>query len=131
MPNYSPKLPLTRGKETSHEMLKTLLEVIKQNIRMIVLTNPGERIMIPEFGAGLYRLLFQPMSEVVFITVRDEIIRQVGIYMPFVEIKDVKFITNKEDENLQPNRLNVSIKYSVPSINLTDELLLAVNSREF
>ena len=31
-------------------------------IRQVLLTDPGERVCLPTFGAGLRRLLFAPMS---------------------------------------------------------------------
>ena len=35
---------------------------VDQMIRQILLTNPGERVCLPTFGAGLRRLLFAPMN---------------------------------------------------------------------
>jgi phage baseplate assembly protein W len=35
-------------------------ENVRQSIRVILLTEPGERIMHPAFGGGLQRFLFQP-----------------------------------------------------------------------
>jgi phage baseplate assembly protein W len=35
---------------------------IAQSIRIILGTAPGERVMRPDFGAGLKRLIFEPMS---------------------------------------------------------------------
>ena len=35
---------------------------VEQMIRQVLLTDPGERVCRPEFGAGLRRLLFQPLS---------------------------------------------------------------------
>jgi uncharacterized protein len=35
---------------------------VDQMIRQVLLTDPGERICLPTFGAGLRRLLFAPMS---------------------------------------------------------------------
>jgi phage baseplate assembly protein W len=35
---------------------------VDQMIRQILLTDPGERVALPEFGAGLRRLLFAPLS---------------------------------------------------------------------
>lgn len=36
---------------------------IDQMIRQILLTDPGERVCLPTFGAGLRRLLFAPMND--------------------------------------------------------------------
>ena len=32
---------------------KDLTSMAEQNLKMVILTNPGERIMVPEFGAGV------------------------------------------------------------------------------
>lgn len=35
---------------------------VDQMIRQVLLTDPGERVCVPTFGAGLRRLLFAPMN---------------------------------------------------------------------
>lgn len=35
---------------------------VDRMIRQVLLTNPGERVCLPTFGAGLRRLLFAPMN---------------------------------------------------------------------
>jgi phage baseplate assembly protein W len=45
-----------RTSETSEE--KHIRDLIEQ----ILFTNPGERVNRPEFGAGIYRLVFAPVS---------------------------------------------------------------------
>ena len=35
---------------------------VEQMIQQVLLTNPGERVCMPTFGAGLRRLLFAPMN---------------------------------------------------------------------
>lgn len=35
---------------------------VEQMIRQVLLTDPGERVCLPTFGAGLRRLLFAPMN---------------------------------------------------------------------
>jgi phage baseplate assembly protein W len=32
---------------------------VRQKIRLILLTNPGGRVMLPDFGGGLMRFVFQ------------------------------------------------------------------------
>jgi phage baseplate assembly protein W len=36
---------------------------VKQMIRQVLLTTPGERIDLPEFGCGIRRMLFAPNAE--------------------------------------------------------------------
>lgn len=35
---------------------------VDQMIRQVLLTDPGERVCLPQFGAGLRRLLFSPLT---------------------------------------------------------------------
>jgi uncharacterized protein len=37
-------------------------EHVSQMVRQVLLTDPGERVCLPEFGAGLRRLVFAPLS---------------------------------------------------------------------
>lgn len=131
MPNYSPKLPLARGDETSHIMLKNMSDVIKQNFKMLVLTCPGERTMLPDFGVGLYRFFFEPITPLLFDKVRSRISTQVSTYMPFLKIRNISFVTSEEDATLSLNTLYVKINYIIPAINAQDELQLTVNNYGF
>ena len=60
----SPKLPLTYSKTDGPYLLnKNLKETVKQNFKMLVLTSPGERVMVPDFGVGLRNFLFEAMDD--------------------------------------------------------------------
>jgi phage baseplate assembly protein W len=124
MRGFSVKLPLSVDPiDGIYCLNKTSLEGIKQNLKMIILTNPGERIMIPEFGVGLKKLLFEQDTD----NLRDEIIynikNQVNTYLPVVKILDVLIFNN--EENL--NSLNIRIIYSIPIFNTDDILDININ----
>mgnify|MGYP000439218146 FL=1 len=59
MAGLSPKLPLTKDPQDGYALNKEYVELVQQNLKMILLTAPGERIMEPEFGVGLRNYLFQ------------------------------------------------------------------------
>ena len=59
MPRISPKLPLVMSNEGGYAFTKTISEAVEQNLKNLVLTVPGERIMDPYFGVGLHTYLFQ------------------------------------------------------------------------
>ena len=57
---FSPSLPLTYNKtDGPYALLKTIRDVGHQNLKMVILTNPGERVMDPLFGVGISRYLFE------------------------------------------------------------------------
>lgn len=43
---------------------------VDQLLRQLLLTDPGERVCLPDFGCGLRRLVFAPQSEALEATVR-------------------------------------------------------------
>lgn len=99
-------------------MISSLKGNIKQNLKMLILTSPGERVMDPNFGVGAKRYLFEMVGEEVYAQIDSKIREQVSLYLPYVSIQRVQF---SRDSN-NGNRINLSITYSVPRISLTDLL---------
>ena len=57
------EFPLGRSVTGFFNKTKTLQEQTKSNIRNLLLTNKGERVMQPTFGSDLQRLLFEQYSD--------------------------------------------------------------------
>lgn len=120
---YSVALPLTYNKEDGpYALNKSMLDVIKQNLKMIVLTDKGERIMLPDFGVGLRRFLFENFGQTTKVQIQSEITQQVGKYMPFVKIDSIDVL--EDADNL--NKLVVQINFYVSVLNIKDTLVLGV-----
>tara|TARA_Y100000114_G_scaffold154435_1_gene176459 strand:- start:213 stop:611 length:399 start_codon:yes stop_codon:yes gene_type:complete len=113
MSNYSPKLPLALDGSNGYENNQTILEVIQQNLKMILLTSPGERIMDPNFGVGMKRFLFEQNNSSTYSIIRARIKRQVKQYMGFLQIHDILFNTEENNDNITANQLLVTIKFSI------------------
>ena len=99
-------------------MVTTLKGNIKQNLKMLILTNPGERVMDPNFGVGIRRYLFEVVSDEVYAEIDSKIKQQVSLYLPYLKITRVQFARDPNNEN----RINLKIVYSVPRLSLFDEL---------
>ena len=67
---------------------------VRDELLQVLLTNPGERLFLPEFGAGLRRLVFEPASDVlrgvVKARVTDALSRWLGTRLT-VEMIEVEF----------------------------------------
>ena len=125
MPNYSPSLPLTLSpRDGAFNNLQDLIAVTTQNLKMILLTAPGERIMEPTFGVGLRNYLFEQINISTHAKIRSSINRQVGKYLPFVDIEEVKFSTEDTDFDFQSNRVGITIKFYIRPLNASEELNL-------
>ena len=122
MSSYSVRLPLALDDGDGFGMIKDIQDMIRQNLKMLILTNPGERMMDPEFGVGMKQFLFQNYSENVYGEIDSKIREQVSIYIPAVKIQDVKFYSIEEDSSI----LKFRLVYSIPAIAVNDLLDLTI-----
>ena len=115
------KLPIKYSDGDGFTMLITIRQMIKQNLKMLILTDPGERVMEPDFGAGIRQLLFSNYSEGVQGKIEKRIRTQVAIYIPVVTINKIKFKPNADG-----NSLSVQITYQIPDIGINDLLQFTI-----
>tara|TARA_R110000824_G_scaffold204388_2_gene389082 strand:- start:2546 stop:2926 length:381 start_codon:yes stop_codon:yes gene_type:complete len=122
MAGFAPKLPLVRDKKDGYGMLKTIKAVTAQNVKMLILTSPGERMMDPFFGVGLYNYLFLQSSPSTYDDIREKINSQIAKYLPHVQITNVSFSVPLEGSSLDKNFLGVQIKYNIIPMGSSDIL---------
>ena len=129
MPGLSPKIPLMPDKlDGNYRLIKNMKELIKQNFKNLVLTVPGERIMIPEFGVGLLKYLFEQNTEVTYAEISGKIEEQVDLYMPYLLIRDIDFSGPSDESDMDRHGLFIKISYSIPSLSISDLLTLSVST---
>ena len=120
---FSPIIPLVKSEEDGfYALTKTLAENVKQNFKNLLLTSPGERVMIPDFGVGLRNELFRNRLETVEADITHRIEEQVDRFMPYVSIDDIVF--NRSESSAAgtavENLMDVQIYYSVDNFNYAD-----------
>ena len=121
----SPRIPLVYSNtDGPYQLNKTLRETIQQNLKMLILTMPGERIMEPDFGVGLYGFLFEGVADNTFGKISQKIKLQVSQYIPVIDLEEIMFVTSDEDPTLKQNEVRVSIKYDILPFNGSDELTI-------
>ena len=126
MAGYSPALPFRRNSEDGIALTKTMMEVIKQNFKNLVLTNPGERVMLPDFGVGIRRFLFEMNDTTTHGKIDGMVRSQTKKYMPFVAINQIAFNPQSSASILDANDINIEISYSVPSVGQSDVLSVKI-----
>jgi uncharacterized protein len=129
MSGFTPKIPLQLSPTDGfYSLTGNLRENVKQSLKMIVLTTPGERIMNPLFGVGIRQYLFENYSQNMFRSFQSRLNEQVERYLPLVKITNVNFL-NSERENsansaLDPNVLAIEINYTVTNLNIFDSVII-------
>ena len=133
MPGLSPKLPLSVDKIDGYALTKNFKQVAQQNLKMVILTAPGERVMDPNFGVGLRSFLFEIASDTTFSLMEERIREQTRIYVPYITIQSINFLSSENDfsktkapgDSLS-NYLKLEIKYSIPSMFISSTLTLEI-----
>jgi phage baseplate assembly protein W len=131
---YFPKLPLQLDDNGEFVRIEEKLDSVKQKLRTIILTNPGEKIMDPLFGVGLNRFLFEPAAGIITFNRDDETIQasdfnntiQSLIRQQVAKYSNDIFIESVES-SVQDEKLYISIAYNYRNLS-SDVLELQVGA---
>jgi len=103
------------------------LDQVRSDLLVLLLTNPGERVMLPDFGTPLRSLLFEPNDPMSANKARDMIIQSINKWEPRITIKSV-VVTNGMDTGVDADHvLGISIEFFDPGkISQVQELRLEI-----
>ena len=90
---------------------KTTMDSIKNNIKLLLQTEQGERVFQPTLGMGLKRFVFEQITENTSIEIENNIVDVFETWLPFVELKDIQ--TNIDSTNQDQNKININIVFGI------------------
>lgn len=126
---YDAALPLEKNNnDLFYGLHKTLQENVKQNIRMLMYTSPGERVMVPDYGIGLRRYLFENAPEA---EINLRIRQQTATYIPEISIVSLNISRDNQRaiaKSGQSNMLSIELIYDINGYNVRDAILLVDTS---
>jgi len=101
---------------TSHQVSTTgYASHVDQMIRQVLLTAPGERVDLPQFGCGLRQLVFSPLSSALAvnteISVRQALARWLAGVIDVVEVTALS--SDDPGGPTEPGTLQVNISYTL------------------
>ena len=82
-----------------------------------LLTNKGERVFKPNFGADLRSLLFENILDVTTQDLQDIIQNDLSLFFPNVEIQKIQF--NNQPDN---NAINFTLTYQIYNFGIEDSI---------
>ena len=90
---------------------KTTVDAVKNNIRLLLQTQRGERIFQPDLGMGLRRFVFEQINENTQIEIENNIVDVFEKWLPFVDLKDIEI--NIDSENQEKNKIDINIFFNI------------------
>ena len=91
---------------------ETTIEAVKQNIKLLLLTEAGERLMQPTIGLNLRSYLFQPIDSNTVDEIQANITSAFQRMLPFVNIVDLN-IDFKESDSIGKNTIKININFHI------------------
>ena len=105
------KLPFTRDRAGLFGTTENTLEQAGYNIKNLLLTAKGERVMQPDFGSRLRELLFEQYTEDLTERIREEIGEAMSTWLPYINIAKVDIIQDETNSNQTKIDLDFSLNY--------------------
>tara|TARA_Y100000034_G_C6789143_1_gene353174 strand:- start:175 stop:618 length:444 start_codon:yes stop_codon:yes gene_type:complete len=102
----------SEGVEGWFASTESTLAAVKQNVKMLLSTSRGERYMQPNLGLNLRRFLFEPFTDDIRIAIENEIVDGFQMWLPFVEIRDIK-ISTIDDQLYGKNTIGISVIFNI------------------
>jgi phage baseplate assembly protein W len=95
---------------------------VRESIRIILMTEPRERLMLPQFGGGLGALLFEPNTVTTRQRIRDRITRALGEWEPRIQVESVTVEADATD----PQAARATIAYRLVATQTREHVSLSV-----
>ena len=117
-------LPIQRGNDGYFAQSFRTFDQVRSNLKNLLLTKKGERILQPEFGSGLHDLLFNPATEKFEEDLETTINDSVAKWLPYVIVEDINIDISKEQTD--NNQAKVSLKFKQEGDQTLDTLTFLV-----
>jgi phage baseplate assembly protein W len=86
------------------------IQVISSDLRNLLLTQKGERLMNPDFGTQISKLVFEPDTSVLEAQVQQEVNQAIAKFEPRVSV--ISITTER-----QPNQRQINVAIQVQALN--------------
>lgn len=117
----SVKLPLVLDPSNGYLMNTSIEETTSQNLKMLILTAPGERVMDSKFGVGLRNFIFAQNTPQTKAQISSTIQSQIAKYMNFLQILKIDI------KDFSDNAISIFVEYRIKPLNVIDILAVDVS----
>lgn len=112
-----------RGKEAE---LVSQAEDVAQSLHILLSTVPGERVMQPEYGCGLQRMVFEPINDGTLTEIRDIVTKAVLFFEVRIALHGIEF----DVSDLPDGVLRLRLDYTLRTTNTRSNLVYPFYLRE-
>ena len=127
------KFPLKSYRRGFFQGNTDTISAVRENIKTLLLTRKGERVMHSNLGTSIPVLqgqLFEPINkDETFENIRLEIETAIKQYLPYIRIVNIRMITQDEEPELGNNKIRISMDYTITDQSaIVDTVNIGVNN---
>ncbi|MCA6221405.1 GPW/gp25 family protein [Photorhabdus antumapuensis] len=108
-PQFSSRMGIVMAEGAEH---------VRQSMKILFLTEPGERIMREDYGCGLNDYMFENISDELMTRIQTRIEERVLRYEPRAEMTEIT-VSQKTD---LPNILHVQVNYALRGSEISQQI---------
>ena len=96
------------------------IELIRNNLRQLLLCDKGERVMLPHYGISLNKYLFEPLDETTYFLIRRDILRTLKKYFSLVRVISLRVFSESKDAEQGKIIISLTLQLLDESLNIFD-----------
>lgn len=108
------KIPFTGVKGNLFDLSYSTEQQVLSNVKNLILTNRGERVMQPRFGTNIRKSLFNQNTDDIKEQIAFEITDAIGFWLPYVNVTDLKVeLVVAERTDIQEHGVKITLRVAV------------------
>ena len=115
-------LPLKSDNNNVFQLTKSSYDQVRHNLKNLLLTRKGERIMQPNFGTAIHDSLFEPSTETLVNDLKSSVRDDIEFWLPYIIIDSIDAI--RTDSRID---LRLQFRTSENGANLVINVLASEN----
>ena len=91
----------------------TTIEAVKNNIKNLLKTHKGERLMHPNLGLNLKSYLFEQFTNDLRDRIEQDIVESFRFWLPFVNITKLEIYMDDSYDNVGKNKMSIDLSFNI------------------
>ena len=118
--------PPTFGEADRRIELVSRDQDIQQSLTILLSTSPGERLLHPNFGCNIKKMVFETINESTITKITDAIERAILFFEPRITLDDVIINTDNDPENpksIYNGVMEIELRYTIRETNTRSNMV--------
>jgi Bacteriophage baseplate protein W len=100
---------------------------VRQMVYQLLMTNPGERVNLPQFGCGIRGLVFAPITDALAATLQLRVLQALSTWLAGIVVPANVEVTSSANGGVgEPGTVIVSVSYMLVDMQTPDNVTVTI-----